>query len=86
MITRRREFAEILPVIVAREGDGNPIHLSRIYFAVERDHAHLVDSEIEPPPSNAVRWKHELRWEVETLVANGGLRRRKDLGRGMYSR
>lgn len=84
-MSRRQEFAAILPAIVARENDGNPVHLSGIYSAVERDYPHLVDAEVEPPPSNAIRWKHELRWEIETLVVNGELRRRKELGRGMYS-
>lgn len=76
----------LLPQIVEREAAGRPIHLSQIYAAIERNHGHLVDEEIEPPPSSAVRWKHELRWELETLVVNGTLRRRKDLGRAIYSR
>ena len=83
---RRKELAELIPVIVDRERDGEAVHLSQIYAAVERDHGHLVDTEVEPPPSNAVRWKHELRWELETLVAKGTVRRRKDLGPTLYSR
>lgn len=85
-MTRRQELAALLPHIVDREADGEPVHLRQIYAAIERDHPHLVDGEVEPPPSNAVRWKHELRWELETLVVRGFVRRRKDLGPAFYSR
>lgn len=84
-MTRRQEFASPLPRIVRTEAEGEPVHLRQIYAAVERDRPDLVDDEIEPPPSNAVRWRHELRWELETLVVSGVVQRRKDLGRGLYS-
>ncbi|SEE60136.1 hypothetical protein [Jiangella alba] len=82
-MSRRQEFAKLLPLVIRRERDGDAVHLSDIYGAVERDHPQLVDDEVEA--SGAVRWKHELRWELETLVVDGGVRRRKDLGRGFYS-
>jgi len=85
MNTRRQEFATLLPLVIGREADGGPVHLGQVYAAVMRDHGHLVDEEVEPPPSNALRWKHDLRWELETLVVKGAVRRRKDLGRGIYS-
>lgn len=71
-------------MIVRSERGGDALDLGSIYAAVERDHPTLVDDEVEPG-TGAVRWKHELRWELETLVVNGEIRRRKDLGRGMYS-
>lgn len=83
-MTRRQELARLIPDIVMTEKGGEPVHLADIYAAVERDHATLVDDEIEPA-SRALRWKHQLRWELETLVADGSVRRRKDLGRGIYS-
>lgn len=75
----------LLPQIIRGEVSGAPVHLSQIYAAVERDRPDLVDDEIEPPPSKALRWRHELRWEIETLVVAGTVQRRKDLGRGFYS-
>ena len=83
-MTRRQEFAQLLPSIVASEAGGGPVHLRDIYAAIERDYPALVDSEIEEATGGS-RWQHELRWELETLVVQGKLRRRKDLGRGMYS-
>lgn len=83
-MSRRQDFARLLPAIVRQERAGQPIHLTEIYAVVERDHPTLVDDEIEPS-TRAVRWKHELRWELETLVVSGDVRRRKDLGRGQYS-
>lgn len=83
-MTRRQEFANLLPLIVRNESDGAPVHLSQIYAAIERDHPALVDDEIEVS-TGVIRWKHELRWELETLVVNGAVQRRKDLGRGLYS-
>lgn len=83
-MTRRQELANLLPVIVKSERAGGAVHLGDIYAAVERDHPNLVDSEVEAT-TGAIRWKHELRWELETLVIAGRVRRRKDLGRGMYS-
>jgi hypothetical protein len=59
--------------------------LAEIYSWFETDHPELVDDELEPGPGHVVRWKHELRWEIETLVAAGAVKRRKDLGRGFYS-
>jgi len=82
MSNRRRAFADLLPGIIRQ---ANAVRLSAIYSTVELDHPHLVDEEIEPPPSHGLRWKHDLRWELETLVVKGVVRRRKDLGRGIYS-
>lgn len=74
----------LLPVIVRNECEGRPVHLSQIYAAIERDYPALVDDEIEVS-TGVIRWKHELRWELETLVVDGVVQRRKDLGRGQYS-
>lgn len=83
VVTRRQELAKLLPVIVGSCGD-EAIHLRDIYAAVERDHPTLVDDEVEAT-TGAIRWKHDLRWELETLVIKGDIRRRKELGRGVYS-
>jgi len=83
-MTRRSEFARLLPVLVAAADDRSGIHLQALYDAIECDHPHLVDDEVEAT-TGAVRWKHELRWELETLVGHGDVKRRKDLGRAMYS-
>ena len=80
---RRSEYAKLLPGIVRNASNGEPIHIADIYGAVQRELPHLVDSEVES--SGAIRWKHELRWELETLVINGVVLRRKDLGLGMYT-
>lgn len=82
-MSRRAELAMLLPKIV--EASAAPIHLSNIYAQVEQDRPDLVDDELAPGPSRVVRWKHELRSELETQVVAGRIRRRKDLGRGMYS-
>lgn len=74
----------MLPAIVRSEAGGGPVHLRDIYASVERDHPSLVDSEIEESTGRS-RWQPELRWELETIVIRGNLRRRKDLGRGIYS-
>lgn len=63
---------------------GDPISIADLYLAIERDHPDLADGDIEPD-TGAVRWKHEFRWELETLVVSGKVRRRKDIGRGVYS-
>jgi hypothetical protein len=81
---RRQEFARQIPRILAEEQAGDPISIGDLYGAVERDHAELVDAEVEAS-TGAVRWKHEFRWELETLVIRGEIKRRKDLGRGIYS-
>jgi hypothetical protein len=60
------------------------VSIADLYAAIERDHPILVDGEVEIN-TGAVRWKHELRWEIETAVVKGEIRRRKDLGRGIYS-
>lgn len=83
-MTRRHEFAQIIPRTVRGERAGDPISIADLYRAIERDHAELVDAEVESL-TGAVRWKHELRWELETLVVSGEIKRRKDLGRGIYS-
>jgi len=83
-MTRRQEFAELIPRIVTNENGGRPVSISEIYGAIEREHPELVDAEIEPR-TGAVHWKHELRWELETLVVNDLVKRRKELGRGVYS-
>ena len=59
--------------------------LRDIYRAIEQALPHCVDDEPDPPPSHGLRWQHELRWELETLVTTGEVLRRKDLGRGLYS-
>lgn len=83
-MTRRQEFARLLPSIVVTEAHGQPVHLSQIYSAIERDHPRLADHEREPS-TGALRWRHELRWELESLVGSATVIRRKDLGRGIYS-
>lgn len=84
-VTRRQEFATLLPQIIFQEMNGDPVDLGTIYVAVERDRPDRVDEDIEPPPSNVLRWRHALRWEIETLVVGGTVRSRKDLGRAIYS-
>lgn len=80
-MTRRQRFAELIPTLVR----GNDlISITDLYAAIEQDHPDLVDDETEPG-TGAVRWKHEFRWELETLVVTGRVRRRKDIGRGIYS-
>jgi len=79
-VTRRQQFAELIPQLVSAD----PISIADLYLAVEQARPDLVDDEIEPD-TGAVRWKHEFRWELETLVVNGRVSRRKDLGRGIYS-
>lgn len=83
-MTRRQEFTQLIPRIVRGERGGDPVSIADLYGAIERDHADLVDAEVEPS-TGAVRWKHELRWELETLVVRGEVKRRKDLGRGIYA-
>jgi hypothetical protein len=83
-VNRRQELSKLLPIIVGSEAGGSAVNLRDIYAAVERDHPGLVDAEVEDATGRS-RWKHELRWELETLVVHGDLRRRKDLGRGYYS-
>lgn len=80
-MSRRQQFAELIPRII-RGNDTTSI--TELYAVIEQAHPDLVDDEIEPG-TGAVRWKHELRWELETLVVRGVVRRRKDLGRGIYS-
>lgn len=70
--------------IVGSAPAGAAVSLDEIYAAVTHERPDLVDDEIEAG-SGAIRWKHELRWELETLVVAGQVRRRKDLGRGIYS-
>src|SRR5205807_10213944 len=82
---RRTELRDHLPHIVRTLDHGAGAHLTEIYSYVERNHAHLVDDERDPPPGNGLKWKHDLRWEVETLVLQGVIMRRKDLGRARYS-
>lgn len=74
----------MIPKILRSEQAGAPLSIRDLYRAVERDHPHLVDDELEVS-TGAVRWKHEFRWELETLVVKGEVKRRKDLGRGVYS-
>ena len=83
-MSRRREFAKLLPLDIRDEKGGAPVHLSTIYEAIERDYPGLVDDGVETS-TDAVRWKHELRWELETLVGGAAVTRRKDFGRGIYS-
>ncbi len=83
-MTRRQEFAQLIPRIVRGERAGDPVSIADLYGAIERDHSDLVDAEVEAS-TGAVRWKHQLRWELETLVVRGEITRRKDLGRGIYS-
>ena len=56
--------------------------LQALYKAVESESPDLADDEHD---QWGLKWRHEVRWEVETLVTQGTLRRRKDLGRAMYS-
>lgn len=82
-MTRRTDLAELLPQIISASFE--PIPLSDIYSEVERRRPDLVDDELEAGSTTVLRWKHELRWELETLVVAGGVRRRKDVGRAIYS-
>lgn len=80
-MTRRQQFAEIIPTLVC---GNDSISLTDLYAAIEQDHPDLTDEEVEQD-TGAVRWKHEFRWELETLVVTGRVRRRKDIGKGIYS-
>lgn len=64
-------------------GDG--ACLSAMYDEMERRLPDLVDSEPDPFQPAGLRWHHDMRWEIETLVVHGVIRRRKDLGRGRYA-
>lgn len=83
-MTRRMKLLALLPGIVGTERGGRPVHLDVIYAAIKRDHPTLVDDEIERPKGE-LRWKHDVRWELQRLVGRGQVQRRKDLGRSMYS-
>jgi hypothetical protein len=83
-VTRRSEMAVLLTRIVSSETEGGPVPLNAIYSAVARERPDLVDDEIEAS-TGAIHWKHDLRWEIETAVVKGTLRRRKDLGKAIYS-
>jgi hypothetical protein len=83
LVSRRQEFAKLVPNILGR--GRAPMTIAEIYRCLETDHPELIDDEIEPGPGHVVRWKHDLRWEIETLVVAGTVKRRKDLGRGFYS-
>lgn len=74
----------MLPTIIPSERCGEPVSIGSLYAAVERDHPELVDDEIEPG-TNALHWRHQLRWALETLIVKNEIRRRNGLGRGMYS-
>lgn len=71
----------MIPRIFRSEGAGAPRSIGDLCAAVERDRPDLVDDEVELA-TGAVRWKHEFRWELETLVVKGEV---KDLGRGVHS-
>jgi len=83
-MTRRQEFARFISHVIRDERAGYAVSISDLYAAVEREHSELVDDEVETS-TGALRWKHEFRWELETLVVRGDIKRRKDLGRGIYS-
>jgi hypothetical protein len=84
--TRRDEFRRLIPDIISRLDTGRGVPLASIYAAINRDHPHLVDDEPDPHAPERPLWEHDVRWEIETLVLHHDIRRRKDLGRGMYSR
>ena len=84
MSSRRNLFATKLQTLVRSERSGEPVTLKELYVAIARDMPELVDDEVEPN-STQLRWKHELRWELETLVVRHEITRRKDLGLGVYS-
>ncbi|GAB3155991.1 hypothetical protein GCM10027058_29330 [Microbacterium neimengense] len=83
-MTRRQTFAAVIPKVVRSERGGEPVSIADIYAAIERDFPVLADGEIESS-TGVLRWRHELRWEIETAVVKGKIQRRKDLGRGFYS-
>lgn len=82
-MSRRSLLAARLPALI-RAKAADPVSLAAIYDAVEQNMPELIDDEVEPGTAQ-LKWKHELRWEIESLVIRGELKRRKDLGRGYYS-
>lgn len=85
MQSRRTAFREALPGLVSHLEQGRGVHIVQIYASAESELPQLIDSEPDPTAPRQLKWKHELRWELETLVQAGQVHRRKDLGRGMYS-
>lgn len=64
---------------------GVPVSLAYFYEVVEREHPELVDSEPDPHAPSRPKWQHDLRWELQTAVSGGLIRKREDVGRGYYS-
>jgi hypothetical protein len=81
-VNRRRELNELLPRIVA---GADVMSLRQIYVGVKKAAPWLVDDEPDPAAMHRLKWEHDVRWEIETLVASGVLVRRRELGRGLYS-
>lgn len=81
--SRRRAFAQLLPELIAQLSYDGAVNLSSLYEAIENQFPGLVGDEVDG--DDKPQWKHDLRWELETLVGNGSVLRRRDLGRGWYS-
>jgi hypothetical protein len=85
MSTRREEFRRLVPEFIGSLDRGQGVTLSSIYAAIERVRPDLTDDTPDPHAPARPLWEHDVRWEIETLVHSHAIRRRKDLGRGMYS-
>lgn len=84
-MSRRQVFAQEIPKVIAGLDGGNGVALRTIYRAIAEGLPELVDDEVEVPPGHGLKWQHDVRWEIETLVGHNEIARRKDLGRGIYS-
>lgn len=82
-MTRRQVFRE-LALHALRDSSSQALQLRAIYDNVSELRPDLTDDEVESD-SGRLKWKHELRWEIESLVRSGLILRRKELGRGWYS-
>lgn len=81
--SRRRVLATVLPPLVRQLAGDGAVLLQNLYEAVELRYPELVDDELDD--DGKPQWRHEMRWEIETLVGDGLLKRRRELGRGWYS-
>lgn len=80
-MNRRRLFFQEIPGLIGQLDRGGGVRLRDIYGAIESEFPASVDTERELPPGHGLKWKHDVRWEIETLVAQRVIVRRKDLGR-----
>lgn len=85
MSERRQVFRAELPRMIASASTNGLISLDQLYEQVASRFPLLLDEQPDPPPGHGLKWQHELRWGLETLVGQKVVLRRKDVGRGFYS-